>query len=190
MSRRACLTSKRRRTEPFRFEVADPTVAERALAHATVAARRAAGEALAAAEQAVELAQAALDACYDTVLLRAMSLTLQQQFQHEQAAVDVAADQVRLVWTAEVERATAAGEPAPVEPAVPATSWAAESLEVRLIAACDADGHTAQEWAQAFNDDDPDSPSDWTLQDRADLLEACYRVNSRRGYDLALLGKG
>lgn len=176
MSRKAKLTSKRRRTEPFRFEVSDPTDAERALLDARLALRRAKDDLeVGAAEQAVEQAQAALDECFETILLRALPPGLQLDFEHEQTEAAAA-------YEAAVKAAQESDSP---PPEVPQPTWDAQSFEVRLIAACDADGHSVEEWAEAFAGDD------WTLQDRADLLEACYRVNSKRGtLDLSLLGKG
>lgn len=187
MSKRDPLDSKRRRTEPFRFEVEDPTAAAEALAEAEAESRLASlrGEkdpaVAAAAKQRLDGARAALDACFGTVTLRALPTRVQLLFEQEIAERDSDQEKAHL---AAVKAAEAAGQDPP-EPKPVESKWDEDSYEVRLIAACDADGRSPLRWAQIL-----DLDGDWTLDDRNALLRACYEVNQRRLFDPAVLGKG
>ncbi len=184
MSKRDPLDSKRRRTELFRFEIEDPTDAQQQLQHAQLAVFRARKDSpeAAAAQAELDAARMALDECYGTITLRALQSRVQLLFQQEaaerQAALET--EHERAVAAAE-----AAGEPPPKPPPPPESKWDAESFEVRLIAACDVDGRSPQRWADVL-----DLDGDWTLEDRAALLDACYAANTRHSFDPAVLGKG
>lgn len=175
MSRKAKLTSKRRRTERFRFEVADPHDAQMVLAEARLAFLRAKDtDDEPAAKAALDQAVALVDECFDYITLRALRPSQQLAFQQELTELRAADD------------AAAEADPdAPRTSMESRSSWDADSYEVRMIAACDADERSPEEWAEAFADDA------WSLQDRADLLDVCYEVNGpRQPYDLGILGKG
>jgi hypothetical protein len=170
-------SGKVRRTERYRYLVADPSQAREDLSEARLAERRAQGtEAHADAQQRLRDAERAVEDCYGTIVLRALSPTVHETFEQEL----VERDQVH---AAAVEAAKEAGQDLPPQPD---RSWKADSLEVRLLAACDVDdGHTALWWAAEFDGDE------WTHPERDELLELCYTVNtSRRLFDLGVLGKG
>lgn len=184
MTKKDPLDSKRRRTERFRFEVEDSSDAQAALADANLALFRAARDSPGgkAAEAALAQAKQALDACYGTVTLRALPPRVQLHFQQE-VAERVAETEV--AHAAAVAEAEAAGDPPPPDPEPPAPTWLADSLEIRLIAACDADGRSPERWATVL-----DLDGDWSLEDRTALLDACYTVNTRHTFDPTVLGKG
>jgi hypothetical protein len=178
------LDSKRRRVERFRFEIEDPTEAQQAQQHAQLAVIRAKKDSpeAAAAQAQLDAARQALDECYGTVTLRALPPRVQLLFEQEAAEQQAALEREH---DAAVAAAEEAGQPAPKPPSPPESKWDAESFEVRLIAACDVDGRSPQRWAEVL-----DLDGDWTLEDRAALLDACYAANTRHSFDPAVLGKG
>lgn len=193
-------SGKQRRTERYRFEVADPQPAEKALAAARLAERRARDtDGHAAALSGVEAAEAALEDCYDHITVRAVSPSVQEDFVQLYAQArtpeQVEYDEAVKAYPSKARAAERAGEPAPELPQAPEppeVTWDAESLTVRWIAECDVDPeHDADWWAAEFDDSDPKQPSEWTKQDRAELLDVCELANKPRSpFDLGVLGKG
>lgn len=174
MSKRS---GKVRRTERYRYLVADPGDATRELAEARLAEVRARSTAQhdEAFEQ-LQRAQKGLEACYDSIVLRALAPHVHQKFVQEWAERD----------EAHAAAVKAAEEAEQDPPALPDPTWDADSLEVRFLAACDLDNeHTAAWWAAEFAGDE------WTLTERDELLGLCYTINlPRRSFDLGVLGKG
>ena len=170
-------SGKVRRTERFRYLVADPAEATRLAVDARMAELRARSTPdHEAAVQRTKDAQQALDACYESIVLRALAPNVHQAFVQEWAERDAAHDE--LVKAAE----EAEQEP----PERPDPTWDAASIEVRFLAACDVDAdHTAAWWAEEFAGDE------WTLTERDELLGLCSAVNMpRRSFDMGVLGKG
>lgn len=158
-------SGKVRRIERFRFLVCDPTDAETELAEARLAQMRARGEQEhEEASQRLRDATAAVDACFGTVTLRALAPQVHELFVQELA-----------------ERQQQQQEASTDDAA--ARQWTADSLDVRFLAACDVE-HDADWWAAEFAGDE------WTLHEREELLEACFRLNTPRRFDLSSLGKG
>lgn len=182
MSKKDVLASKRRRTERYRFEVGDPAEATEAAAEARLALLRARDdEAAAEAKKQMEAAEKALDACYGTITLHALPSRRQLEFQQEQAEAQAVRDRAH---DAAVKAAEEAGEDPPEREPDPEPTWDAESFEVRLIAACDADGRTPAQWAAALSGDE------WSLQEKDELLTVALTVNTSRRWDFSVLGKG
>lgn len=182
MSKHDALSAKRRRTERYRFEVSDPTQAVQDLTAARREAVRARDtDAEEQAEQRVKAAEAAVEACYASITLQALPARRQLEFQQEQAEAQAVRDRAR---AAVVKAAQDAGEEPPPEEDEPEPEWGPESFEVRLIAACDADGRSPATWAEALSGDD------WSLQERNELLAVALSVNTTRRWDFNVLGKG
>lgn len=169
MSKRS---GKVRRTERYRYEIADPGPALSALADAADAEKNARGtDEHEAAKSALRDARQAVADCCGTIVFRALAPHALEAFAQEEKE-----------WVA-------ANGDEPGSDAKP-LSWGEESFEVRYLAACDTDPeHTAQWWANEFADS-PEAESEWTPSDRAALLTHCYLVNRpRRTPDLDVLGK-
>lgn len=170
-------SGKVRRTDRYRYLVADPTDAQAALAaarYAEVQARKTDGHD--AAKQALRDAEKAVDDCYDAIVLRALAPKVHEAFVQEWVERDDA-------HSAAVKAAEDAGQE---PPALPEPTWDAGSVEVRFLAACDVDpAHTAAWWADEFAGDE------WTMVERDELLGKCYTLNMpKRSFDLGVLGKG
>jgi hypothetical protein len=170
-------SGKVRRTERYRYLLDDPTAAAEELTAARFAELRARGtDRHEQAAERLEAAEAAVDACYGTVVLRALRPAVHQVFAQETAERDAAWEQV-------VKAAQKAEQEAPEQPE---PTWAEESFEVRLIADCDDDPtHTAAWWAAEFAGDE------WAPYERDELLQLALSVNApKRSFDLGVLGKG
>lgn len=184
-------SGKVRRTERYRYLVGDPDEARAAAAETVAAARLAEMRArdtpghkhtLRELEAAQAAAAKAVEACYGTIVLRALPPARHQEFVQEMAEREDARQ-------AAAKAAEEAGQPPPEDPE---PTWAEDCFEVRMLAACDADPeHTEQWWAAEFDDSDPEHPSEWTPPERTELLDRCFRVNLPSGsFDLGVLGKG
>lgn len=169
-------SGKVRRRERFRYLVADPAEADRALAEARLAALRARDDDPVEADERVRAAEQARNDCYGVIVVQALTPDEYEAFQQEMVERDEA--------RAAVVKAAEEAEQEP--PPEPKSTWDAQSLEVRLIAACDIDpDHTVKWWASEF------ASGDWAVPERDELLELCYQVNlPRRSFDFGVLGKG
>jgi hypothetical protein len=176
------LTSKRRRTETFRFEVADTSDAAAAMTEARLLRLRASSEDdRKVARAAEEEAQAKLDACYGTVTLQSLPPSVHLAFQQEFAERDAVRERERREI---VKVAEDAGQDPPEPDPEPERVWSEDDVEVRLIAACDKDGRPAKVWADVLASDD------WSIPERDELYALALKANSpKRQFDLGVLGK-
>jgi hypothetical protein len=163
-------SGKRRRSEVYRFEIEDPAAARASFRNAQLSARQDPTE---EKQRAVDEARQALRACYGTVTVQAIPPADWAAFRQEVAELAAA-------YAKDVRDAESDGPP----PAPPQSSWLADTVEVRILAACDADGeHTAAWWAAEFEG------AAWSEDERQDLLDLCFVANSPAQIDLAVLGK-
>lgn len=162
-------SGKVRRTESYRYLVADPTSARQAFAQARLDEMRTRGQdGHEAAGARLQEAEAGVAACFATLILGALPPDEHEDFVQELAEAAPSPD-------------------VDTEPQPPVRkTWREDSFEVRFLAACDLDPeHTPAWWASEFNG------PEWSLKERDELLDVCYRVNSGgASVNLDVLGKG